>query len=143
MQVPNPFATIEVYHDSLFDRFMIKYFSQRMSQNLGGALPVVSVVDAPEPPYISSRCSDRLSPLNTVCAAAGLPFREGFEGFVELSKEMMRGRNSLGQQQTVAAVLESLLPPDGSTTFRRLFPFNKVTISGSGVCDSNFQGICI
>lgn len=35
-------------------------------------------------------------------AAAGLPYEEGFQGFVQLSKEMMRGRNSLQQQQTVA-----------------------------------------
>lgn len=88
----DPFATMEEYHDNIFDRFMIRYFSQRMSANLGG-----------------------------------LPFKEGFQGFVELSKEMMRGRNSQQQQQTVAGVLESLLPPNAPASFRKLFPMSQWT----------------
>ncbi len=56
-----------------------------------------------------------------------MPYTEGFEGFVELSKETMRGRNSLGQQQTVAGVLQSLLPPDAPNTFRKLFPLSRVS----------------
>lgn len=68
--------------------------------------------------YFGKRMSDQLG---------GMPWQRNFDGFVALSKEMMRGRNSLQQQQTVAGVLESLLPPDAPATFRKWFPFSKWT----------------
>ncbi len=46
---------------------------------------------------------------------------------MELSKEIMKGRNSQQQQETVAGVLKSLLPPEASERFRKWFPFNKVS----------------
>lgn len=36
--------------------------------------------------------------------------RSGYDGFVELSQKIMRGRNSQQQQQLVAVVLQSLVP---------------------------------
>jgi len=51
--------------------------------------------------------------------------RKGYDGFVDLSKEIVRGRTSEQQRQTVADVLASLLPPGGPERFRMLFPFSK------------------
>lgn len=42
---------------------------------------------------------------------AGAPFDGSWDGFVDLSREIMRGRNSKEQQETVAGVLAGLLPP--------------------------------
>ena len=53
------------------------------------------------------------------------PRREGYDGFVDLSKEIVRGRTSRQQRQTVADVLASLLPPGGPERFRKLFPFSR------------------
>lgn len=54
--------------------------------------------------------------LGTTCAStppprAGAPFDGSWDGFVDLSREIMRGRNSKEQQETVAGVLAGLLPP--------------------------------
>jgi hypothetical protein len=38
----------------------------------------------------------------------------------------MRGRNTRQQQEAVAGVLSSLLPPQAPANFRKWFPFNKV-----------------
>lgn len=54
------------------------------------------------------------------------PYEPGYEGFVELSKQIMSGRNSKQQQQAVLGVLEALMPPNAPATFRRLFPFKQV-----------------
>ena len=53
------------------------------------------------------------------------PRRAGYDGFVDLSKEIVRGRTSRQQRQTVADVLASLLPPGGPERFRTLFPFSR------------------
>ena len=53
------------------------------------------------------------------------PRRQGYDGFVDLSKEIVRGRTSRQQRQTVADVLASLLPPGGPERFRKLFPFSR------------------
>lgn len=53
------------------------------------------------------------------------PRRAGYDGFVDLSKEIVRGRTSRQQRQTVADVLASLLPPGGPERFRKLFPFSR------------------
>lgn len=58
---------------------------------------------------ISKNCSDLR--VFIALSTAGLPYKEGFDGFVDLSKEMMRGRNSLQQQQTVAGALIDLCIP--------------------------------
>ena len=71
----------------------------------------------PWPPSFSSPCS-------------GAPFDGTYDGFVGLSREIMRGRNTREQQQTVAQVLLGLLPPQAPERFRRWFPLNKV--SGAG-----------
>lgn len=54
------------------------------------------------------------------------PYEEGYKGFVDLSTKIMDGRNSRQQQQAVSGVLESLMPPNAPTTFRKLFPFRQV-----------------
>ena len=54
------------------------------------------------------------------------PYEPGYEGFVELSKQIMSGRNSKQQQQAVLGVLEALMPPNAPATFRKLFPFKQV-----------------
>ena len=45
---------------------------------------------------------------------------------MELSREMMKGRNSKQQQQAVSGVLGSLMPPQASERFRKWFPVSKV-----------------
>ncbi|EFN57026.1 hypothetical protein CHLNCDRAFT_57404 [Chlorella variabilis] len=55
----------------------------------------------------------------------GKPFDGSWDGFVDLSREIMRGRNSAEQQETVAGVLAGLLPPQAPERFRRWFPLNK------------------
>lgn len=57
----------------------------------------------------------------------GIPYEPGYDGFVELSKQIMEGRNSKQQQQAVLGVLDALLPPDAPTTFRKIFPFKQWT----------------
>lgn len=58
-------------------------------------------------------------------ALGGRPFDSSYDNFVGLSREIMRGRNTQQQQETVAKVLSSLLPPQAPEQFRKLFPFNK------------------
>ncbi|DBA78089.1 TPA: hypothetical protein ACH3X2_008062 [Trebouxia sp. C0005] len=57
----------------------------------------------------------------------GVPYEPGYDGFVELSKQIMEGRTSKQQQQAVLGVLDALLPPDAPTTFRKIFPFKQWT----------------
>lgn len=45
---------------------------------------------------------------------------------MDLSKEIMKGRSSKQQQQTVSGVLGSLMPPEASARFRKWFPVSKV-----------------
>jgi hypothetical protein len=59
-------------------------------------------------------------------APVGVPYEPGYDGFVELSKQIMEGRNSKQQQQAVLGVLDALLPPDAPTTFRKIFPLKQV-----------------
>ena len=59
-------------------------------------------------------------------APVGVSYEPGYEGFVELSKQIMEGRNSKQQQQAVLGVLDALLPPDAPTTFRKIFPLKQV-----------------
>ncbi len=57
----------------------------------------------------------------------GKPYDGNYDNFVSLSREIMRGRNTVQQRETVAAVLGSLLPPEAPATFRKIFPFNRAT----------------
>lgn len=41
-----------------------------------------------------------------------------WEGFVDISREIMKGRNSKQQQETVAGVLTSIMPPGAPEQFR-------------------------
>lgn len=66
--------------------------------------------------YFSKVMSDQLG---------GIPFNGSWDDFVALSREIMRGRNSREQQETVAGVLAGLLPPQAPERFRRWFPLNK------------------
>ena len=60
---------------------------------------------------------------------ADVPYEPGYDGFVDLSKQIMSGRNSKQQQEAVSGVLGSLMPPDAPTTFRKLFPLKQASSS--------------
>ena len=47
--------------------------------------------------------------------------RRGYDGFVDLSKQIMAGRNAQQQQETVAVVLQSLVPAPVLFLIRTLF----------------------
>jgi hypothetical protein len=66
--------------------------------------------------YFSKVMSDQLD---------GQSFDGSYDSFVDLSREIMKGRNTKQQQQTVAGVLGSLLPPQAPARFRKWFPLNK------------------
>lgn len=53
------------------------------------------------------------------------PYDGTYEGFVELSRQIMRGRSTKEQQETVAGVLGGLLPPQSPERFRQWFPLNR------------------
>eukprot|EP00897_Mesotaenium_endlicherianum_P000883 jgi/Mesen1/10796/ME000092S10287 len=50
---------------------------------------------------------------------------DGYEGFVDVSRRVMRGRSAEEQRAAVGQVLLSMLPPNGPATFRKLFPPTK------------------
>eukprot|EP00887_Chlorella_sp_A99_P003435 scaffold7.g3435.t1 len=49
----------------------------------------------------------------------GKPYDGTWDSFVELSREIMKGRNTREQQETVAGVLAGLLPPQAPERFRQ------------------------
>ena len=55
------------------------------------------------------------------------PFDGTYDSFVELSREIMRGRSTKQQQDTVASVLGNLLPPQSPERFRQWFPLSRRT----------------
>jgi hypothetical protein len=55
----------------------------------------------------------------------GLPYDGTYEGYVELSREIMKGRNTEQVQELVAGILDSLLPPQSPERFKQWFPLNK------------------
>lgn len=59
------------------------------------------------------------------------PKIKGYEGFVELSKQIMQGRNATQQQEVVAVVLHSLVPAPVLAIIRQLFSPTKL------VCELN------
>jgi len=56
---------------------------------------------------------------------AGEDYGPGYEGFVELSKNVMKGRNSEQQREAIGNILSALLPPEAAARFRRWFPLSK------------------
>jgi len=56
---------------------------------------------------------------------------DGYDGFVDLSQEMMSGRNAQQQQDLVAKILQSVIPASVLSLLRRTIPANK------WVCESN------
>eukprot|EP00884_Botryococcus_braunii_P003730 jgi/Botrbrau1/13358/Bobra.0158s0011.1 len=52
-------------------------------------------------------------------------YKDSYDGFVDLSKEIMRGRTSKQQRDTVAGVLDSLLPKEAAVRFRKWFPLSQ------------------
>jgi hypothetical protein len=56
---------------------------------------------------------------------------QGYDGFVELSRQIMRGRNAQEQQEVVARVLDSLVPSAVLAVIRTLFSPTKL------VCELN------
>jgi len=57
----------------------------------------------------------------------------GYDGFVELSREIVRGRSAAEQRDAVASVLASLLPPGGPARFRALFPLSRWSAEANAV----------
>ena len=57
----------------------------------------------------------------------------GYDGFVDLSREIVRGRSAPEQRAAVAGVLASLLPPGGPARFRALFPLSKWSAEANAV----------
>ncbi len=57
--------------------------------------------------------------------------RKGYDGFVDLSKQIMAGRNARQQQETVAVVLQSLVPAPVLYVIRTVFSPTKL------VCELN------
>ena len=53
------------------------------------------------------------------------PYDGTYDSFVNLSREIMRGRSTKQQQETVAGVLASLLPPQSPERFKQWFPLSK------------------
>eukprot|EP01023_Acetabularia_acetabulum_P059840 TRINITY_DN7194_c0_g1_i2.p1 TRINITY_DN7194_c0_g1~~TRINITY_DN7194_c0_g1_i2.p1 ORF type:complete len:279 (-),score=24.17 TRINITY_DN7194_c0_g1_i2:375-1211(-) len=49
----------------------------------------------------------------------------GYDAFVDVSKEIVRGRSALQQQEVIDKVLHSLLPKQAPANFRRFFPPTK------------------
>ncbi len=109
---------------------MVSYFSQRMSQQLGGksvtALRLTTCLSLTASMLDHLKEYDQLSLLTCFCV--GREYAPGYEGFVELSREIMKGRNSKQQQQAVSGVLGSLMPPQAAERFRKWFPVSKVPL---------------
>lgn len=60
-------------------------------------------------------------------------YAPGYDGFVELSREIVKGRNAPQQRAAVGEVLASLLPPGGPARFRALFPLSKWSAEANAV----------
>ncbi len=68
--------------------------------------------------------------------AIGQPTQlDGYDGFVDLSKQIMQGRNAEQQQQLVDVVLKSLIPSPVFTIIRTLFSPSQLT--SQLVCELN------
>lgn len=98
----DPFAVKEQYNDNVFDRFMVNYFAKQMSKQLGGELCMQT----------SSQIIDLSIECLFVCTCKPFPhllvgreYEQSYDGFVDLSREIMKGRNSKQQQQAVSGVL--------------------------------------
>lgn len=96
--VPAPMGQLTRYKDNLFDRAFMALFARKMENisGMGGA----------------RKSEEKGGP-------------GGYEGFVETSRKVMRGRTAEEQRAVVGRVLLSMLPPNGPATFRRLFPPTK------------------
>lgn len=111
----------ETYHDNWWDRMMIRFFSTSMSQELGGAVTsyvftcrmLARILSLDTRGRSSTALQADVSPrlglpvhCSTRCrtrdCSTGLPHSDDYDGFVTLSKEIMRGRNTPGQHLTVA-----------------------------------------
>lgn len=55
----------------------------------------------------------------------GSPYEDTYEGYVELSREIMKGRNTKQVHELVAGILDGLLPPQSPERFKEWFPLNK------------------
>ena len=125
----DPFAQKEEYKDSWFDKFMVDYFAKQMSKQLGGRLHVQYSIplNTTHPIGLTTLMMAPRKDQST-STYTGKPYRPGYDGFVDLSKEIMKGRSSKQQQQTVAGVLGGLMPPEASVRFRKWFPVSKVKL---------------
>lgn len=134
----DPFLQKESYDDSPLDKFMVSYFAERMSQQLGGeCFPSSETTFSRLLHAATLQCCINW----TFLCGTGREYAPGYEGFVELSREMMKGRNSKQQQQAVSGVLGSLMPPEAAERFRKWFPVSKVPAFMEPVRHSQVQCI--
>ena len=61
-----------------------------------------------------------------------------WEGFVDISRDVMRGRNSKQQQETVAGVLTSIMPPGAPAQFKKLFPLTAESLETNAWITTKF-----
>jgi hypothetical protein len=62
----------------------------------------------------------------------GREYGRGYDGFVELSHAMVKGRDARGQQLAVLSVLRSLMPDLAAERFRRWFPLSQARWPADG-----------
>ena len=56
---------------------------------------------------------------------AGREYTRDYEGLVDLSQAMVKGRDARGQQLAVLSVLRSLMPEQAAVRFRKWFPLSQ------------------
>ena len=56
---------------------------------------------------------------------AGRQYTRDYEGLVDLSQAMVKGRDARGQQLAVLSVLRSLMPEQAAVRFRKWFPLSQ------------------
>lgn len=87
-----------IYRDGPVDRLFIWLFSRKMAKALGK-----------DPEKVGLKSGSKSGS------------KSGYDGLVELSKQIMHGRNAREQQETVAVVLRSLIPAQVLYLIRTLF----------------------
>jgi len=87
----DPFEEVEVYKDSWFEKLFMKYFSTRMSEEMGKTPP--TDVD--------------------------------YDTFIEVGRDVIRGRSTVEAQAIISNVFGGLFPPDATARFRSWFPANR------------------
>ncbi|EFJ23185.1 hypothetical protein SELMODRAFT_103815 [Selaginella moellendorffii] len=108
---PAPMGQKTRYKDSIFDRAFMSLFSRKMESATG--------MDKILTWFISSLYDLKKS---DVGRATNKP---GYDGFVDVSRGVLKGRTPVEQRALVRQVFLSIMPPGAPETFRKLFPPTK------------------